>query len=98
MPHQERTPSPRSHVRAAASRSESEAAPAAGSIEAASNRHAQLLFAFWSLAAGGASLAALQHVPASSVLLLDVTFWLAVVSSISLTEAWVKVRWMMVVL
>lgn len=67
-------------------------AAVAGDMEAASNRHVPGLFLFYSLASGTTSYLALQHVQPDVVLLLDCTFWLGVVASVSLMEAWVKVR------
>ncbi|KAL4419853.1 hypothetical protein ABPG75_006951 [Micractinium tetrahymenae] len=62
-------------------------------IDASSHRHAPALFLGWSAIAGVTAAAAVgRGVPAELALLVDTTFWLAVVSSISLTEAWVKFR------
>lgn len=68
------------------------ASVAAANIEGPSNRHVPALFLGYTAAAGVAAYAALGHASPDLVLLLDTTFWLGVVCSISLTEAWVKFR------
>lgn len=61
-------------------------------IESGSMQHAPALSLAWSAIAGGAAAAAVARGVSPSILLFaDATFWLGVVSSISLTEAWVKV-------